>query len=102
MANGRKVRSSEADELLREWEASGEAMSSWCARRGLSWYSLSAFKGWSVRGEVGFAEVVEQRPLEPITHGGRYRVEVGALVIEVGDDFRSETLQRLVRAVATC
>ncbi len=46
------VPSSEADELLRDWEASGEAMSSWCARRGLSWYSLSAFKGWAVRGEA--------------------------------------------------
>ncbi len=100
MANGRKVRASEAEALLREWEASGEAMSSWCARRGLSWYSLSAFKGWAVRGEVGFAEVVAQRPL--VERGGRYRVEVGALVIEVGDDFRSETLQRVVRAVASC
>lgn len=32
----------------------------------------------------------------------RYRVAVGELTVEVDDDFRPETLQRLLRAVAAC
>lgn len=106
MARGRKVRPGEAGALLREWEVSGQPMSRWCEDRGLNWYSLSAFKGWGVRGELAFAEVVEVE--EDAAHEtvavsrARYRVEVGAVTIEVGDDFEAETLQRLVRAVAAC
>lgn len=106
MVKGRKVRPSEAGELLAEWEGSGEPMSSWCEERGLNWYSLSAYKGWGVRAEVAFAEVVEEEeeaPLQAVAVGAaRYRVEVGAVTIEVSDDFRCDTLQRLVRAVAAC
>ena len=36
MANGRKVRSSEAVGLLRQWEVSGEFMSTWCEQRDLT------------------------------------------------------------------
>ena len=102
----RKVKPEEAAALLREWERSGQPMSSWCARRGLNWYSLCAFKGWGVRaGGVSFAEVVVAPEREAPTAGSteaRYRIEVGAVTIEVGDDFRADTLQRLVQAVATC
>lgn len=100
------MRPGEAGALLREWEVSGQPMSRWCEDRGLNWYSLSAFKGWGVRGELAFAEVVEVE--EDAAHEtvavsrARYRVEVGAVTIEVGDDFEAETLQRLVRAVAAC
>jgi hypothetical protein len=99
----RKVKPEEAAALLREWEGSGQPMSSWCSRRGLNWYSLCAFKGWGVRaGEVGFVEVVGKVPAAQPRANSRYRVEVGAVTIEVDDDFRSDTLQRLVRAVAAC
>ena len=40
-AKGRKVRASEAERLLEEWEASGERMSAWCRARGLNWTSPS-------------------------------------------------------------
>ena len=98
----RKVKPEEAAGLLRDWEASGEPMSSWCARRGLNWYSLSAFKGWGVRApDVPFAEVVvAASPAN--AEGARYRVVVGAVTIEVGDDFRADTLTRLLVAVAAC
>jgi hypothetical protein len=102
----RKVKPEEAAGLLREWEASGEPMSSWCTRRGLNWYSLSAFKGWGVRApEVPFAVVVvapAAGDAAPVRDHPRYRVEVGAVTIEVGDDFRADTLQRLLVAVAAC
>ena len=99
----RKVGREEALGLLRDWGASGEPMSTWCAQRGINWYSLSAFKGWGVRGgDLVFAEVVPlSAPTAPTTTA-RYRVEVGAVTIEVGDDFQTDTLQRLVRAVAAC
>lgn len=100
----RKVKPFEAAALLREWQQSGEAMSSWCARRGLNRYSLSAFKGWGV-GEVPFAEVVVAKRPDVVVPGcgeARYRVSVGDVTIEVGDDFRADTLQRLVRAVTAC
>jgi hypothetical protein len=105
----RKVKAEEAAGLLLEWEASGEPMSRWCARRGLNWYSLSAYKGWGARvsedPEVTFAEVVvapKAVDAAAIRAPARYRVEVGVVTIEVGDDFRADTLQRLVHAVAAC
>ncbi len=103
MAKGRKVRRSEAAELLGEWQSSGEQMSLWCGERGINWYSLCAYKGWlGARSgpEVAFAEVVVASPKpEP---RGRYRVEVGDIVVEVDDHFRTDTLRRLVQAIATC
>lgn len=108
MAKGRKVRADEAVELLERWERSGEPMSRWCAARGLNWYSLSAYKGWLCTrlggdppAEVAFAEVVVETPVvaqPPRT--GRYRVELGEVVVEVGDDFQEDTLRRLLRVVA--
>ena len=101
MARGRKVRSSEADRLLQEWERSGERMSTWCEARGLNWYSLSAYKGWletRCASKVAFAEVV----VAEATPEPRYRIEVGPFAIEVDDRFEAETLQRLVRVVAAC
>ena len=162
MANGRKVQRAEAEGLLREWKDSGEQMSLWCESRGISWYSLSAHKGWGAErsaADVAFAEVVvleskpaavvpeskpavvmpkskvpaskpaaavvlESKPVAAVAMPSkstaaivvpasnpaavvcagrpRYRVAVGELTVEVDDDFRPETLQRLLRAVAAC
>ncbi len=80
-------------------------MSTWCESRGLNWYSLSAFKGWAgSRPDFGFAEVVAQQPSPVIACGGfaQYRVELGDVTVVVDDDFRADTLQRLLRAVAAC
>jgi len=100
-AKGRKVRASEAERLLEEWEASGERMSAWCRARGLNWYSLSAFKGWlATRGQgVELAEVVLAEPGPAV---GRYRLELRGVVVEVDDHFRDDTLRRLLRTVAAC
>lgn len=35
--------------MLKAWSASGQVMSTWCAERGLNWYSLSSRYGWSTR-----------------------------------------------------
>ena len=108
-ARGRKVHADEAVELLEQWERSGEPMSRWCAARGLNWYSLSAYKGWLATrldaepgAEVTFAEVV-QEPVETfVPTGGRYRVDLGNVVVEVDDHFQELTLRRLLRLIASC
>lgn len=103
MSTGRKVNAGEAAELLAQWQRSGERMSRWCGERGISWYSLSAYKGWLTTrrdGEVDFAELVVEAAPEPPP--ARYRVEVGAFVVEVDDHFQTETLRRLLWTVARC
>jgi hypothetical protein len=102
--SGRKVGGvEEARILLAEWEASGESMARWCERRGLNWYSLSAFKG--VRGRVpGVPQLVEialEVPQMPVVRRSSwYRVATDHAVVEVTDDFRDDTLRRLLRVVA--
>ncbi|GEM_PF-3993319 len=99
----RKVRDRvEARALLAEWEASGERMSSWCAARGISWYSLSACKGWTRRSGPRLVEVEVGGTLETARSEATYTVVIGDLRVEVDDDFRADTLQRLLRTVASC
>jgi hypothetical protein len=106
MAEGRRIRRDEADELLAAWERSGERMSDWCAARGLNWFSLNAFQGRLGRrsAEIAFAEVVAPvpMPMPMVSMPAVYRVLVGELEIEVEDDFRDDTLVRLIRTVARC
>ena len=109
MASGRKVQAEEALELLERWEQSGERMSTWCAARGLNWYSLSAYKGWLFTRwekqpveDVVFAEVVLDEVAADEPNAGRYRIEIGDVVLEVGDRFRDDTLRRLLQVVASC
>lgn len=104
MASGRKVERAEARELLAEWSRSGEKISSWCEARGLNWYSLNAYHGrWLASARPVFAEVVvSETPVETIRNRSCYRIDFGDVVIEVDDAFRTETLQRLVQAVAAC
>ncbi len=109
MASGRKVRAEEALELLERWEQSGERMSTWCAARGLNWYSLSAYKGWLFTRwddepveDLVFAEVVVDDVEATASKGCRYRIELGDVVLEVDDRFRDDTLRRLLGVVASC
>lgn len=104
---GRKVVDArEAAELLAEWEASGEPMSTWCGRRSINWYSLSAFKGWPERRAATFVEIevapptpsVVSRPRAP----SRYRLHLGNRMVEVDQDFDDDVLRRLVRVVEAC
>ena len=109
MARRRKVRDErDARTLLREVDSSGLSISEFCARAGVDGRSLNC---WRVNLErsgavniasspapVRFLEVVStQSPsCRPV-----YRVSIGDLVIEVGDDFQEETLGRLLSVAAS-
>lgn len=101
---GRKVANAcEASELLEAWSLSGERLSTWCSKRGINWYSLSAYRGWSGQRRDGFVEVettalVRRMPPSP----SRYRVVLGDRAVEVGEDFDDEVLGRIVRVVEAC
>ena len=103
---GRRVRDeTEAAALLCEWESSGERISDWCRARGISWYSLNAYQGRRVaRSEepemveltLGQAFYENNRDEQP-----RYLVRINGVEVVVEDDFREDTLRRLLQVV-TC
>jgi hypothetical protein len=102
-AVGRKIRDrAEAIELLSTWEASGERMSTWCQERGLNWYSLSTHRNWLRAEQRGHATVrmVEVEVDAPIAT--TYRIDLGGVVVEVDDNFRDDTLRRLVDVLGAC
>lgn len=103
MAAGRKVERGEARALVQAWRASGEAMSSWCTARGLNWYSLNAHVGrMPPEPQLELAEVVlAANEVDTEPDGGRYRIHIGEIIVDVDDDFRDDTLRRLLRAVAS-
>lgn len=102
----RKVRNvEEAGILLAEWETSGESMVRWCETRGLNWFSLAAFKGQVTRERVPFSpQLVELAAVEgprcPTDRRSWYRVATDRSLVEVTDDFRDDTLRRLLRVVS--
>ena len=105
--SGRRVRDrSEATELLDEWKNSGERMSEWCAARGINWYSLNAHRGHRERGMMRMNEFVELTVAEPVVSApaamARYRLCVGDYTLEVEDDFRDDSVRRLLHLAATC
>ena len=101
MSTGRKIRDrAEAIELLAAWEASGERMSAWCSARGLNRYSLSTHRNWLRASRGATVRMVEVELPAPIT--STYRVDLGDIAIEVDDDFRADTLRRLVDVLGAC
>ena len=119
-ATGRNIRDrAEAMDLLRQWETSGELMSTWCAARGLNWYSLSGHRGWVLSGlkagprrsrtgpptagkELQLVEVALPATVtaEASTSNGRYRIERGDTVLELDNQFDDDQVRRLLRLLA--
>lgn len=106
----RKVKDAvEASELLRRYAASGVSLSAWCAAEGIDWRSLSGYRNLGVE-PLRLVEVAVSAPppvppptLAPPAPTPRvYRLVVGAVQVEVGDDFQSDTLSRLLAVVSAC
>jgi hypothetical protein len=84
--------------------AAGLSLGAWARRHGVDGRSLHA---WSVN--LGRSSSLSAKPrlielVPTITPPGRarYVVRVGDTTIEVGDDFRDETLARVVRVLRAC
>ena len=99
----RKVRDeNDAQKLLVDWERSGLDISAFCARVGVDGRSLNCWRVNLGRREetktappLRFLEVVGTQAAPR----AEYRIRVGELVVEVDDDFREDTLCRILRAV---
>lgn len=99
----RKVRDEDdAWGLLDEWEASGLELREFCERRGIDGRSLNCWRlnlgAQEPEPTLRLVEVVGPQPARK----AEYRVEVGDVVVRVDDDFRDDTLARLLRVVAGC
>jgi len=101
---------SEARGLLGEFEVSGLGMPEFCAQVGVDGRSLNCWRlNLGRRAEapstpsqsMRFLEVVigAVAPPKPVP---AYRLHVGDVVIEVDDNFREDTLGRLLRVAAAC
>lgn len=130
-SRGRKVRDAdEAKQLLAAWSRSGVPMADWCKQRGVSWYSLAAFKGWpkraratgeaphrkSLQGEshphsqtttqsTDAPAFVEVDTTKTVPHNDApmlYRLRVGSITVETDASFDEDSLRRLLRLVASC
>lgn len=103
MAIARKIRNAEeARQYLDEVAASGQERAVWARSNGVNARSLNAWRLILARAErqvpTRWVELVaaERAPV------ARYVVRVGGVAVEVGDDFRDETLRRLLAVVASC
>jgi hypothetical protein len=102
---GRKWRSREAaEELVREFEASGLRRKQFCAERGLSTYTLDLYrkrfrlaeggaepKGSLVRVQLSAEQAREGSGLQLVLSGG--------LRVEIAEGFDEATLRRLLAAI---
>ena len=101
---GRKIRDrDDAFACLHAWQASGLTLSAWSRSHGIDGRSLHC---WQVNLERGSRKkaataVVELVPT-PSPGAARYLVRVDDIEVEVGDDFREETLERLLRVLVAC
>jgi len=96
----------DARACLRAATAAGLSVREWARDNGVDGRSLNA---WQINlsrsrapdGAVK-ARLVELVPATPPRADARYLVHVDGARIEVADDFREETLVRLVRALRAC
>jgi len=96
---------SDAEALLASWQESGLGLAEFSRSEGVDGRSLHCWR-LNLRRQ-------KQAPQQPAprlrlvelalpAHQARYRVIVDDLQIEIGDDFREDTLARLLRVVGAC
>jgi len=118
MAELRKIRDEEdARACLREVEAAGGDLGAWARAHGVDGRSLLAWRlnlarrgrpaprrdGASSKVTASTpVQLVELVPATPLYAAARYVVRVGDVELELDDDFRDETLRRLVGVLRSC
>lgn len=106
---GRKIEDErDARACLSAAKAAGATVRQWARQHGVDGRSLNAWqinlrrqvaKGSATRPKLQLVELV---PAAPPRAEARYVVRVAGAEVELGDDFREETLVRLVRALRAC
>jgi transposase-like protein len=97
----------DARACLRAARVAGVSVGEWARDHGVDGRSLNAWRiNLSRSGSTGRVEakprLVELVPAAPSRADARYVVHVDGATIELADDFREETLVRLVRALRAC
>jgi hypothetical protein len=104
---GRKVDDErEARAFLKAAKVAGLTPGAWAREYGIDGRSLDA---WRIKLAGAPSRVLARRPrlvelvaAPPVGTEPRYVVRVGEVTIEFGDDFRDESVVRLVRALRAC
>jgi hypothetical protein len=96
----------EAEALLASWNESGVSLPAFARASGIDGRSLNCWRLNLTRSRLHRAEqplrLVELAVAAPAARDAVYLVRVGEVEVEVGDDFREETLARLLRVVSRC
>jgi hypothetical protein len=101
------VDESDARAYLASVAKSGEPRRVWARRHGIDPRSLRAWdmnraRRSAPRARGAIAKLVELVPAQRARTPRRYTVRVGALAVEVSDDFDADTLRRLVEVLRSC
>lgn len=96
----------EARAFLKAAKSAGVPLKTWARTHGIDGRSLNAWRlnlgrSRSVTRGRSMPRLVELVPTTASSSAG-YAVRIADLTIEVGDDFREETLVRIVRALRSC
>lgn len=97
----------EARAFLKAAKRAGVPLQAWARAHGIDGRSLNAWRMNLGRSRArtrttpspGLVELV---PTPTVSSASRYAVRVADATIELGDDFREETLVRIVRALRSC
>ncbi len=109
----------EARRCLRAMETAGRPLAEWCREQGTDGRSLNALwvnlarrgsqsaKSQPRRKRTGLAGGLVELVRAPTamtdsTRSARYVLEVGSVRVEFGDDFREETLARVMSVLRAC
>lgn len=97
----------EARAFLKAAKSAGVPLKAWARARGIDGRSLNAWRinlGRAAGRPRGRAtpRLVELVPAPETSPIGRYAIRVADVTVELGDDFREETLVRIVRALRAC
>jgi hypothetical protein len=96
----RKIRDRvEADRCLDALEDSGLPLTAWAHAHDIDARSLHCWR-LNTRRRRRSAHVVELVPTTPVAETARYLIRLDDIELEVGDDFRDDTLVRLLRVIA--
>lgn len=104
---GRKITGEqEARRCLAAASRAQGGLAAWARAHGIDGRSLNAWRTNLRRGSVprprAAPQLVELVLAGPRTSAARYVVRVGDVGLELGDDFRDETLRRLVGLLRAC